>query len=102
MKRLALLLIPLLAACQHNQQGVRVVYQDRPVPVACVPLEEIPAEPPTVSQTFSGDWNHDGPILAASALMLRSWGRDMHGLLTACAATSTNEPPNVSSEQSGG
>lgn len=85
MKRLALLILPLLAACQTTPAGVRVVYQDRPVPMPCLAKEDIPPEPPTVSQTFSGDWNHDGPILVASALILRNWGRDMHGSLMACA-----------------
>lgn len=99
----ALLLAPvvLLAAC-HHQGGVEVRTVPTPVPQPCLAADAIPVEPPRIADRLAGNASIDLPIVAASALELRAWGQTMHAALRACAATSTNEPPNVSSEQSGG
>lgn len=90
-----------LAACQH-QGGVEVRTVQVPVPQPCLTIDAIPTEPPRVADSLTGNAAADLPLVAASALELRAWGQEMHAALTACAATSTSEPPNVSSEQSGG
>ena len=77
--------LPMLSACSHTEPGIRVVKVPTPVPVACVPLEDIPEEPPTVGHLLTGDKEKDFDIVAASALLLRAWGKEMHAALVACA-----------------
>jgi hypothetical protein len=55
-----------------------------PTPVACVKTADIPAEPEKVKARLNGDWNHDGPIVAVSALDLRDWGQNLVALLRGC------------------
>lgn len=85
MRPLTILASLTLAACQTAQPGVRVQQVRVPVPAVCLPADQIPPEPPLVADTLIGDWNHDGPVIAASAVTLRSWGREMHAVLEACA-----------------
>lgn len=86
---LPLLMLTLPAAmCQTAQPGIVVRTVEVPTPVPCVPAEDIPAEPATVASTLTGSAAQDLAIVAASALELRAWGRQMHGALVACAAGS--------------
>lgn len=79
-----------LSACNTTQPGVRIEQVEVAVPQPCLPASKIPAEPPTVADQLTGNAAADLPIIAASALGLRAWGRVMHGALTACADTPGN------------
>lgn len=81
----ALLVLLLLMGCASPQQAVEVRLVPVPTPVECLPVEEIPAEPPRVADSLTGDAAADLPVVAASALQLRAWGQEMHGALVACA-----------------
>lgn len=74
-----------LTACAHNEPGIVVRTVEVPTPVPCLAADQVPAEPETVASRLTGDPAHDLPIIAASALRLRAWGRTMHGALVACA-----------------
>lgn len=74
-----------LSACSHNQPGVEIRTVRIPSPGACVPREKIPTEPATVGDRLTGDPVLDLPTVAASALALRAWGREMEAALIACA-----------------
>jgi hypothetical protein len=74
-----------LAACETTQPGVEVRTVQVPTPVACLPADQIPAEPETVSHLLTGVAAHDLAIVAASALELRAWGQEMAAALKACA-----------------
>lgn len=63
-----------------------------PVPTNCV-TGDIPDEPPQVQAELTGDSGADIGIIAGSAIMLRAWGRALHGMLTACAATPASTTP---------
>ena len=85
MKRALLLLAVPLGGCAHHPElAIREV--PVPTPVHCVTPEQIPAEPPRVSQRFNGNARHDLQILSQNAQDLRSWGQQMHTLLDACAS----------------
>jgi hypothetical protein len=56
-----------------------------PVAVACVPADQIPAEPARIGDQLTGDAMTDVAVLAASALDLRRWGRTEHSALVGCA-----------------
>lgn len=86
MKHLAIASAVLLTGCATTpQQGISIKEIRIPTPVACVPIEAIPAEPPTVAETLTGNASADLPIVASSALLLRAWGREIHAALVACA-----------------
>jgi hypothetical protein len=70
-----------LTACATDQQGVRVVLQPTPVPVACVDASQVPAEPPQVGDQLNGDARHDLGIVAPSALELRAYARTLRALI---------------------
>jgi hypothetical protein len=74
-----------LAGCSTAEPGVEVRVVRVPTPVACVPLEAIPAEPPQVGALLTGSASHDLTIVAESALLLRAWGQEMAAALHACA-----------------
>lgn len=79
-----------LAGCQTTQPAVEVRTIRTPVPTPCLPADRIPAEPPTVADSLTGNAAADLPIVAASALTLRAWGRELSAALTACADTPGN------------
>lgn len=85
-KTLALAGALILAGCSHDQPGGVEIRTIRvPTPVACVPLDQIPAEPPTVGHLLTGMASHDLSIVAASALELRAVVQEMRAALIACA-----------------
>ena len=73
-----------LTACAHQQPAVEVRTVEVAVPRACVPADQIPAEPETVADQLTGQAGADTLILAESALQLRAWGRELAALLRAC------------------
>lgn len=75
------------SACSTPQQGVEIRTVNVPTPVPCIPRESIPAEPASVKDSLTGNAAADLPIVAASAILLRSWGREMSAALHACADT---------------
>lgn len=77
--------VAMLVACSHNEPGIEVRTVEVPVPGPCVPHDQIPAEPATVGDRLTGDPVLDLPTVAASALALRAWGREMEAALIACA-----------------
>lgn len=74
-----------LTACQHTEPGIEIREVRVPVPQPCLPADQIPAEPETVGHRLSGNAVVDLPIVAASALRLRAWGRELHAAHVACA-----------------
>lgn len=85
-KMMGLSLAPALAACQTTQPvGIQVREVEVAVPVACVTPEQIPAEPPRVGDTLTGNAVVDLSIVAASALELRKWGQEQAAILQGCA-----------------
>lgn len=88
MKRLLVLPVLALAACQHQQPAVEVRQVLVPTPVSCVDPADIPPEPEQVGDKFNGDAKHDLGILAPNALELRKWGRALRALMVpACTPT---------------
>jgi len=84
--RAVFLLLPLaLAACTAGQPGIEVRTVRVPVPQPCLPADQIPPEPSRVGDTLTGDAASDLVIVAASSLLLRAWGQEMHAALVACA-----------------
>lgn len=88
-----LTLIPLLlgaAACAtdgndaHPAIETRTITVYRPVAVACVKASDIPAEPEKVAGKLTGDARRDLDTVSASALRLRSWGKQLTALLSGC------------------
>lgn len=75
----------LLAACSHNEPGVRVETVYVPQPQPCLPRDSIPDEPEPVADRFTGDKAKDFDILVPSAIALRLWGKEMRAALIACA-----------------
>lgn len=75
----------LLAACQTPEPGVQVIEVEVPVPQPCLPADQIPEEPAMISNMLTGIATDDLPIVAASALRLRAWGRELHAAHAACA-----------------
>lgn len=74
-----------LTACQHTEPGIEVRMVEIPVPQPCLPADQIPAEPPLIGDQLSGNAVEDLPIVAASALRLRAWGRVLAAAHIACA-----------------
>lgn len=76
----------LVAGCHHTQPGVKIQRVEVPVPQPCLPADQIPAEPPRVADQLTGNAAVDLPIVAASALLLRAWGRELAAAHRACAS----------------
>ena len=85
MKRILIASTILLAACQTPEPGVEVIEVEVPVPQPCLPADQIPGEPPMIGDMLTGIATDDLPIVAASALRLRAWGRELHAAHVACA-----------------
>lgn len=92
MKRLTILILPLLAACQHTEPGIKVIYRDKPIPMPCIPLDEIPEEPDRVGDLLNGDAEHDLILMTGRAIALLAWGEKMNSALTACASEEAPSP----------
>lgn len=78
----AIVVAALLAGCATKPPPTKII--SVPTPVPCVKPEQVPAEPERIAEQLTGDMRHDFPIVAASALDLRSWGEKLQALLTAC------------------
>lgn len=63
---------------------VRTVTVEKPVPVPCVDAKSVPAEPGKVGGQLNGQAAHDLDLVAASALQLRQWGRELKALIAPC------------------
>jgi hypothetical protein len=89
MKRLTIATTLLLTACAGSLPPpaveIRTVTVEKPVAVPCVKLADLPAEPEKVAGKLTGDARRDLDTVSASALRLRSWGREMKAMLTGCA-----------------
>jgi hypothetical protein len=70
-----------LTACTTGQVGIKSVQTFVPTPVACVSPEQVPPEPPHVTEQLDGDAVHDLGIVAPSALELRKWGETLYALI---------------------
>lgn len=64
---------------------VHTITVDRPVPVACVKAVDIPAEPPRIAGSLTGDARRDLDTVSASATRLRAWGVKLAAILKGCA-----------------
>lgn len=73
-----------LAACGPTR-GVEIRTVPVPVPMPCLPADQIPPEPETVGHLLTGSAAHDLVIVAASALRLRAWGQELAAAHQACA-----------------
>lgn len=90
MKRLAIATLALaLPACVGTTPPpaveIRTVTIEKPVAVACVKASDLPAEPEKVAGKLTGDARRDLDTVSASALRLRSWGREMRAMLVGCS-----------------
>lgn len=74
-----------LAACSTMKPGVEIRRVEVPVPMPCIPRDQIPDEPQRVGDALTGNAAADLQIVSASALQLREWGQKMRGALLACA-----------------
>jgi hypothetical protein len=74
-----------LSACSTSQPGIEVRTVEVPVPVACLPADQIPPEPMQIDALLSGDPARDISLVAQSALRLRAWGRELAAALHGCA-----------------
>ena len=91
MKRFAIIAALALAGCHHTEPGieVRTVYVPQPQPcLSNEALDGLP-EPPAIGGMLVGDPTVDLPAVAASALRLRAWGRELMAAHRACAAGRT-------------
>ena len=89
MKRYALVALVALAGCTRPDVAppaveVRTVTVEKPVPVPCVDAKSVPAEPGKVGGQLNGQAAHDLDLVAASALQLRQWGRELKALIAPC------------------
>lgn len=89
MKRYALVALVALAGCTRPDVAppaieVRTITVERPVPVPCVDGKSVPAEPGKVGGQLNGQAAHDLDLVAASALQLRQWGRELKALIAPC------------------
>ena len=80
-----LILMLLMGCASTTQPGVQIERVYIPQPVPCLPAESIPAEPPRVADSLTGDAAADLPVIAASALLLRAWGQEISAAMHACA-----------------
>lgn len=89
MRAIALAPLFLCAACSTTPCpppaiSVRTVEVVKPVPVACVKPEQVPAMPPRVGDDLTGDAQRDLDVVAASAIRLRAALDQALALLGAC------------------
>lgn len=89
MKRYALVALVALAGCTRPDVSppaieVRVQRVEVPVPVPCVDAKSVPAEPGKVGGQLNGQAARDLDLVAASALQLRQWGRELKALIAPC------------------
>lgn len=70
--------------CPPPAISVRTVEVVKPVPVACVKPEQVPAMPPRVGDDLTGDAQRDLDVVAASAIRLRAALDQALALLGAC------------------
>lgn len=63
---------------------VRVQRVEIPVAVACIDKAAIPAEPEKIAGRLTGNASQDLDLVSASALRLRSWGRELRAMLGGC------------------
>ena len=74
MRALTLPALFALTACQTTPPiGIEVREVEVPTPVACITRDQLPAEPPRVGPTLTGNAVVDLTIVAASALELPWW-----------------------------
>ena len=70
-----------LAPCLALNMCVTTRY----VSTSCIPKDQVvPAEPPKVHDKLNGAADHDLPVVAGSALRLRSWGEALQGIVESC------------------
>ena len=85
MRHLTLPALLALTACSTpGPVGVEVRTVEVPTPVPCLTRDQLPPEPPKVSQTLTGNAVMDLAIVAASAIELRKWGGEQAALLAGC------------------
>jgi hypothetical protein len=82
---LALMLAGCGAATPPPAVEIRTVTVEKPVAVPCVKIADLPAEPEKVAGKLTGDARRDLDTVSASALRLRSWGREMRAMLVGCS-----------------
>lgn len=59
----------------------------RYVTVPCLAKDQaLPAEPPKVGKSLTGEADKDLRIVAGSAVRLRAWGEGLNGILEGCRA----------------
>lgn len=88
-------LVLALAGCATGPRGieVRTVEVVKPVPVACVTRDQIPAEPATIESQHGRGWQaavsstQAADLLAASVLEVRGALREALALLGGCAGS---------------
>lgn len=88
MKKIVLVAL-LLGACAKPDvppPAVEVRIQEVKVPVAtrCVDPSSVPSEPAKVGGRLNGQAAHDLDLTAASAILLRQWGRELRALIQPC------------------
>jgi hypothetical protein len=88
MRYIPLATLALLTACSTTPAArpvaEKIVTVEKPVPVACVDVAKVPAEPPHVAGDLNGQAVHDLDIVSASAIELRSWGEKLAALIQPC------------------
>jgi hypothetical protein len=82
-KRACIALALVLAGCGGD--GIRV--ESVPVPTAsrCIDPAKIPVEPPLVDDLLTGNADADVNTIAASAKLLRAWGKQLNAIVAECA-----------------
>lgn len=83
MRRAVIALALLLAGCGND--GIRV--ETVPVPTAsrCIDPAKIPVEPALIDDLLTGNADADVNTIAASAKLLRAWGKQMQAIVDECA-----------------
>lgn len=87
-----------LGACAHTEPGIQTIEVEVPVPQPCLTEEQLDdprfQEPPLVGDQLGRvpeTAARDRDILAASAILLRAWGRDLFAAHEACASVPDGE-----------
>lgn len=88
MKKVVLAALALGACAKPDAAppAVEVRIQEVKVPVAtrCVDPSSVPNEPTKVGDRLNGQAAHDLDLTAASAILLRQWGRELRSLIQPC------------------
>lgn len=86
MRRLICPALFLLTACAGGPKPVGISIHEVPVatPVPCLVADQLPVEPPKVSDRLTGDARTDLLIVSESALELRRYSGALRALLTGC------------------